>query len=139
MDKLEEIENDFINSAIANGYDKEKANKIWTYLIKFASYGFNHSHSIAYALVSYQLAYLKTYYPNQFYACLLSYNPTGKVANYLAEAKNNGIAILPPDINNSQVGFSIYNNKIIFGFASLKGIGSAGIEKIITARKQATG
>ncbi|MCQ2957249.1 MAG: hypothetical protein MJ233_05545 [Mycoplasmoidaceae bacterium] len=106
-------------------------------MLKFASYGFNHSHSIAYALVSYQLAYLKTYYPNQFYACLLSYNPTSKAANYLAEAKNNGITSLPPDINHSQVGFSIYDGKIIFGLGAIKGIGAAGIEKVLVARKEA--
>ncbi|MCQ3915237.1 MAG: hypothetical protein MJ195_00255 [Mycoplasmoidaceae bacterium] len=106
-------------------------------MLKFASYGFNHSHSIAYALVSYQLAYLKTYYPDQFYACLLSYNPTSKASAYLIEAKNNGIAILGPNINHSQVGFSIYEGKIIFGFGAIKGIGAAGIEKIIVARKEA--
>lgn len=137
FDSLKDIGKDFIDSAIKNGYSKAKAEEIFEYLLKFASYGFNHSHSIAYALVSYQLAYLKTYYPNQFYACLLSYNPTSKVANYLVEAKNNGIAILPPDINHSQVGFSIYDGKIIFGFASLKGIGAAGIEKILVARATA--
>ncbi|MCQ3907743.1 MAG: hypothetical protein MJ219_03245 [Mycoplasmoidaceae bacterium] len=105
------------------------------YLIKFASYGFNHSHSIAYALISYQLAYLKTYYPNEFYACLLSYNPTSKATAYVIEAKNNDITVLQPDINHSQVGFSIYDGKIIFGFAAIKGIGAAGIEKIIVARQ----
>ncbi len=136
LDKLESIGKDFIASAIKNGYSENKAKEIFNYLLKFASYGFNHSHSIAYALVSYQLAYLKTYYPNQFYACLLSYNPTSKVANYLVEAKNSGISILPPDINHSQVGFSIYEGKIIFGFSSLKGIGAAGIEKILVARQQ---
>lgn len=137
LDKLEGIEKEFIDSAIKNGYSEKKANEIFAYLLKFASYGFNHSHSIAYALVSYQLAYLKTYYPNQFYACLLSYNPTSKAANYLAEAKNNGITSLPPDINHSQVGFSIYDGKIIFGLGAIKGIGAAGIEKVLVARKEA--
>ena len=137
LDKLMDIEKEFIDSAIKNGYNQKKANEIWTYLIKFASYGFNHSHSIAYALVSYQLAYLKTYYPNEFYACLLSYNPTSKATAYVIEAKNNGITVLQPDINHSQVGFSIYDGKIIFGFAAIKGIGAAGIEKIIVARKAA--
>lgn len=135
LDKLESIGKDFINSAIKNGYSEAKAKEIFDYLLKFASYGFNHSHSIAYAMVSYQLAYLKTYYPNQFYACLLSYNPTSKATAYVIEAKNNGIAVLQPDINHSQVGFSIYDGKIIFGFGAIKGIGAAGIEKIIVARQ----
>ncbi|XQP55989.1 MAG: DNA polymerase III subunit alpha [Mycoplasmoidaceae bacterium] len=137
LDKLMDIEKEFIEAAIKNGYSDKKANEIWTYLIKFASYGFNHSHSIAYALVSYQLAYLKTYYPNEFYACLLSYNPTSKATAYVIEAKNNGITVLPPDINHSQVGFSIYDGKIIYGFGAIKGIGAAGIEKIIVARQEA--
>ncbi|XQP55380.1 MAG: DNA polymerase III subunit alpha [Mycoplasmoidaceae bacterium] len=137
LDKLESIGKDFISSAVKNGYTEKKANEIFAYLLKFASYGFNHSHSIAYALVSYQLAYLKTYYPNEFYACLLSYNPTSKATAYVIEAKNNGITVLPPNINHSQVGFSIYDGKIIFGFGAIKGIGAAGIEKIIVARAQA--
>ncbi|MBQ0045502.1 MAG: DNA polymerase III subunit alpha [Mycoplasma sp.] len=137
LDKLESIGKEFIESAIKNGYSEKQANEIFAYLLKFASYGFNHSHSIAYALVSYQLAYLKTYYPNQFYACLLSYNPTSKATAYVIEAKNNGITVLPPDINHSQVGFSIYEGKIIFGFGAIKGIGAAGIEKIIVSRQEA--
>ncbi len=136
LDKLLDIEKEFVSDASENGYSKDDANKIFQYLLRFASYGFNHSHSIAYALVSYQLAYLKTYYPREFYSCLLTYNngATAKVAQYLHEAKQNGITILPPSINYSQAGFSLHNKKIIFGFGCLKGIGFETLNKIIKAR-----
>ncbi len=138
VDKLLNIQKEFIEGASKNGYSKAKAEKIYEYLLRFASYGFNHSHSIAYALVSYQLAYLKTYYPREFYSCLLTYNngATAKVNQYLHEAKQNGIIILPPSINHSQAGFSLYNKKIIFGFGCLKGIGTETLNKILTAREK---
>lgn len=137
FDKIAKIKADFIKAAINNNYTEAKANQIFDYLIKFASYGFNHSHSIAYALIAYQMAYLKTYYPLQFYTCLLTYNPVAKINIYLQEAKANGITILPPDINHSDVGFSIYKNNIIFGFAPIKGIGGETVSKILTARAKA--
>jgi len=138
VDKLYEIKKDFIEAAVKNKFTEDKAEKIFEYLMKFASYGFNHSHSIAYALVSYQLAYLKTYYPHEFYACLLTYNnnSASKINQYLAEAKKNAIGILPPDINNSQFGFSLYNDKILFGFSALKGLGSETAAKILKAREE---
>ena len=139
IDKLYEIKNNFIEAAIKNDYSKEKAQEIFEYLMKFASYGFNHSHSIAYALISYQLAYLKQYYPLEFYACLLTYNnnSTAKITSYLKEAWKNGITILPPDINHSKFGFSLYQKKIIFGFSALKGLGAETISKILLAKQKA--
>jgi len=136
IDKLASIEKDFIESSIKNGYKKEEAQKIFDYILKFASYGFNHSHSICYSLISYQLAYLKTYYLLEFYACLLTYNNGAmtKVNTYLAEAKANGIIVIPPSINHSKQGFGIYDRKIIFGFASLKGIGIETLNKILKAK-----
>ena len=138
IDQLYEIESNFVQAAIKNNFTKQKAQEIFSYLLKFASYGFNHSHSIAYALISYQLAYLKTYYPNEFYACLLTYNnnSSSKIGQYLMEAKKNAITILPPSINFSQYGFSLHNKKIIFSLSGLKGLGSETIAKILHARKK---
>ena len=136
--QLYELENNFVQAAIKNNFSKEKSQEIFSYLIKFASYGFNHSHSIAYALISYQLAYLKTYYPKEFYACLLTYNNNSlsKISQYLLEAKKNAITILPPSINYSQYGFSLHNKQIIFSLSGLKGLGSETIAKILQARKK---
>lgn len=82
------------------------------------------------------MAYLKTYYPLEFFVCLLTYNnnATDKIITYLIEAKKNKIAILPPSINYSQNDFTIYQNKILFGFNAIKGIGYETIKKIITIR-----
>ena len=135
-DDLKQLKSDFITRAIKNNYLQDKANKIFEYVLKFGLYGFNKSHSISYAIISYQMAYLKTYYPLAFFVCLLTYNnnATEKIITYLIEAKKNKIAILPPSINFSKNDFTIYQNKILFGFNAIKGIGYETIKKVITIR-----
>ncbi len=133
---LKQLKYDFITKAVKNNYSQEEANKIFEYILKFGLYGFNKSHSISYAIISYQMAYLKTYYPLEFFVCLLTYNnnATDKIITYLIEAKKNKIAILPPSLNYSQENFTIHQGKILFGFNAIKGIGYETIKKIITIR-----
>ena len=130
--------NEFIDAAIKNGYSEKDAKQISNYIFKFANYGFNHSHSLAYSYISYQMAYLKTYYPLEFYCCLLTYmgGSAGKMTTYIEEAKRKGLKILQPDINNSISGFKIYNKSILFGLSTIKGIGFETIKKIIDARNE---
>ena len=139
-DDLQQLRSDFIVRAVKNNYSQDEASKIFEYVLKFALYGFNKSHSISYAIISYQMAYLKTYYPLEFFVCLLTYNnnATDKIITYLIEAKRNKITILPPSLNHSQNDFTIHQNKILFGFNAIKGIGYETIRKIITIRNDCT-
>lgn len=104
----------------------------------FAGYGFNKSHSAAYALIAYQTAYLKANYTAEFMACLISLesHDAEKMSFYLQEAKDLGITIVPPDINKSEINFTVVNNKIIFGLQGIKNVGLAALESIIAQRKQ---
>lgn len=138
VDKLVDLQKQFIQAAIKNNYLKEDAEKIFDYIFKFAFYGFNHSHSYAYATISYQMAYLKYFYPLEFFTCLLTYNngSFSKINQYILEAKKYGIIVAQPSIVSSSFDFSICNNKIVFGFLAIKGIGYETIKKIITARQQ---
>ena len=99
----------------------------------FAGYGFNKSHSAAYALIAYQTAYLKANYPAEFMACLISLEASNpeKMAFYLQEAKSMGLEILPPNINTSQIHFSVVDGKILFGLQGIKNVGLAALENII--------
>ena len=137
VDKLVDIQKQFIQAAIKNKYTKEDAEKIFNYVFKFAFYGFNHSHSYAYSTISYQMAYLKCFYPLEFFTCLLTYNNGlfSKINQYISEAKKHGIIVVQPSITNSSFDFSICKGKINFGFLAIKGIGIETIKKIITARK----
>ncbi|WP_052663050.1 DNA polymerase III subunit alpha [Mycoplasmoides pirum] len=135
-DKLVAIQSNFINAAVKNKYSVDDANKIYQYILHFANYGFNHSHAIAYSLLGYWLAYFKAHYPLEFYVTILEVNvgDENKVNLYVNESKNKNIDFLMPDINLSQQSFSILNNKIIFGFNSIKGIGNESIKKILLTR-----
>src|SRR5262249_17325199 len=111
-------------------------------MAKFAEYGFNKSHSAAYAFISYQTAYLKTHYPTEYMASLLTHEMgnTDKILFFIQDCRDHGIAILPPDINQSFVGFSVVGEKKTrFGLAAVKNVGGAAIESIIEARKDQGG
>ncbi len=128
----------FIEGAAKNNIDKHLANTIFDYMEKFASYGFNKSHSAAYALISYQTAWLKTHYPAEFMAAVLSsdMDNTDKVVLFLAECKNLGLAMVPPDINISNYRFTVNtDNKILYGLGAIKGVGESAVEAILAARK----
>ncbi len=128
----------FMAGAKENKIDEKKAEYIFDLMAKFAGYGFNKSHSAAYALVSYQTAFLKAHYPAQFMASLLScdMNNTDKVVLYINECKEHGIEVLPPDINQSMKDFSVMDDKIRFGLAAVKNVGEAALDSIIEEREQ---
>lgn len=134
---MEQQRKNFISGCKKNNISENTANKIFDLIEYFAGYGFNKSHSAAYALVSYQTAYLKANYPIEFMTALLnseSDNPD-KIVEYINESGRMGIKILPPDINESFSGFTIVNdNTIRFGLLAIKNVGKAAIEGIIKAR-----
>lgn len=130
-------EEKFIKGAIERGIAKEKAEKIFHLMAQFADYGFNRSHSFAYAYLAYQTAYLKAHYPTHFYAAVLSNElaNTEKLARYIAEMKTFDIKLLPPDVNTSQEGFTPIGKAIRFGLAAIKGLGTSAVQMIIGARE----
>ncbi len=126
----------FLEGARKNNIKADKAIKIWEQMETFAEYGFNKSHSTAYAFISYQTAYLKANYPVEFMAALLTSERDNRdnIIKYINGAKEMGIAILPPDINESDSDFSISRCNIRFGLSAVKHVGAAAIEAIIAAR-----
>ena len=129
---------DFLEGARDSGIDVKVAAQIFDLMAHFAGYGFNKSHSAAYALIAYQTAYLKANYPFEFMASLLSSvmdNPD-KVPRYMDECKRMGIQILPPDVNRSLVDFSVSEGQIRFGLAAVKNVGRSAIHAIIEARQE---
>ncbi|MDF2700177.1 MAG: dnaE [Haloplasmataceae bacterium] len=128
----------FIQSAIKNGYDKNTASELYEYIVKFGDYGFNKSHSVAYALVSYQMAYLKANYLTPFMVILLS-NVLGSESQtykYIKDCKRYGIKILPLSINKSYNNYVIENHNIRISFLVIKGIGYSTSEAILKERGQ---
>lgn len=126
-----------VPGCIANGIDEKTANKIYDEMIDFAKYAFNKSHAAAYAVVSYQTAWLKYYYPVEFMAALMTSvidNP-GKVAEYIYSCRQMGIQILPPDINKGFGSFSVDNGNIRYGLAAIKSIGKPVIQAILKERE----
>jgi DNA polymerase-3 subunit alpha len=131
-------EEKFINGAIELGIADDKARRIFTLMAQFADYGFNRSHSFAYAYLAYQTAYLKAHYPTHFYAAVLSneITNTNKLAKYISEMKAFGIRLLPPNVNSSYEGFTPTKDAILFGLAAIKGLGSSAVQMIIAARDE---
>jgi DNA polymerase III subunit alpha len=127
----------FLDGAQANGIDKHIANNIFDLMEKFAGYGFNKSHSVAYAMLTYQTAWLKTHYPAEFMSAVLSsdMDNTDKVVHFLHDSKNLGLQILPPDINTSNYQFLPSTDKeILYGLGAIKGVGQAAVESILASR-----
>ncbi|MDA8241775.1 MAG: DNA polymerase III subunit alpha [Nitrospiraceae bacterium] len=126
----------FVKGAIANGISEKKAGKIFDLMELFAEYGFNKSHSAAYAYVSFQTAYLKAHYPVEFMAATLSSdrNDTDKIVKSINECRKMKIEILPPDINLSGREFKVIGNSIRFGLEAVKGVGGAAIESVLEVR-----
>ena len=129
VDKLRE-------EIIGNGYSQEVANSICEMLQAVGGYSFNKSHSISYAVLGLQTAYLKTHYPVEFYTACFNYIDKSKISKYLVDAKANGIEILLPNINKSQAKFSVYNGKVLFGLEMIQGLGESVISQILQDREQ---
>jgi DNA polymerase-3 subunit alpha len=128
----------FLAGAREKGFNEKKAGKIFDLMEHFAGYGFAKSHSTAYAVLAYQTAYLKANYPWHFAAALLTIEAqnTDKLATYLAEARDRGIPVLPPDINESQLAFSVEPGRgVRFGLTAIKGLGDSAVTAIIAARR----
>lgn len=137
-DQLEDFKKKFEIKAIENGYSKKEFDNIYNYIYTFANYGFNHSHSISYSLISYWLVYLKYYYPVEFMITLMSTfeGSAGKVEMLIEECKRLNINVLPPSINTSMKSYSLKKRDILMGFNSIKGIGEETSKKIIAAREK---
>lgn len=128
----------FLEGARKKGIDPKKAEKIFDLMAKFAEYGFNKSHSAAYALVAYQTAYLKAHHPVAFMAALLTNDRanTDKVVKDIAECRDMGIRVLPPDVNESDLHFTVVGDAIRFGLAAVKNVGEAAIENVLAVRRK---
>jgi len=128
----------FIEGAVQRGYPPKKIEKIFDLMAQFAGYGFNKSHSAAYALLAYHTAYLKTRYPVEFMAALLTSvtGSTDDVVKYINECREMGIAVEAPDINVSDANFTPHGNAIRFGLAAVKNVGHHAIESIVAGRKE---
>ena len=135
-EEMEKHEAKFIDGAVARNIKKEKAQQIFSLMAQFADYGFNRSHSVAYAYLAFQTAYLKAHYPEHFYAAVLSneLDDTAKVFKYVQELRSQQIKLLPPDINESEAGFTPVKGGIRYGLEALKGVGHASVEAILEAR-----
>ena len=127
----------FVDGAVANNIKRDKAEAIFKLMAQFADYGFNRSHSIAYAYLAFQTGYLKAHYPSFFFASVLSHesDDSAKVYKYSSELRSMGLSLLPPDINESDDSFTPSQDSVRFGLNAIKGIGTATITAIVEARK----
>jgi DNA polymerase III subunit alpha len=128
----------FVRGAVKNGIPEDKAQYIFDLMETFGGYGFNKSHSAAYAMIAFQTAYLKAHFPVEFTAALLSsiMDKTDSVVKYMAECRQQNISVLPPDINESEKMFSVSGEHIRFGLAAVKNVGEGAIDNIVKVRKQ---
>jgi len=137
MDRQKET---FLSGAKELGIDTRKAEAIFDQMAKFAEYGFNKSHSAAYALIAYQTAFLKAHYPVEFMAALLTcdMDSTDKVVKNISDCREQGIEVLPPDINTSGLSFTVVRTSMRFGLGAVKNVGAGAIEAILEARTEST-
>ncbi|MBD1380102.1 DNA polymerase III subunit alpha [Metabacillus arenae] len=128
----------FVTGCLKKGYKENTAHKLYDLIVKFANYGFNRSHSVAYSMIGFQLAYLKTHFPLYFTAALLTsvIGNDSKIAHYLREAKQQNIEILPPSINKSSYPFIPEKKGIRFSLAVIKSVGVSAVKEIFHVRKQ---
>lgn len=149
-DVMERVKNEFlygrqdengniiIPGAARNGIDEKTATKIIDSIMSFASYAFNKAHAASYAVVAYRTAYLKYYYPKEFFAALMSsfLDNLDKVAEYIELCRRTGISVLPPSVNKSNIEFSVFDGKIVFGLAAIKNVGRTFVSDIIEERNK---
>src|SRR5256712_2477980 len=135
---MEQQRDKFVAGAVANGYTKQKAAEIFDFIAPFARYGFPKAHSVTYALIAYQTAWLKVHHPRHFMAALMTseMDRTEQVVKFINETVQMGIEILPPDINESNYSFTVVGRNIRFGLGAVKGVGQSAIESILVARRE---
>lgn len=139
VEEMEEQRQVFVKGCLENAVSAEQANEIFDLIQYFAGYGFNKSHSAAYAMISYQTAYLKAHYPVEFLAAFLSSHIGAKkevLARYVREVRSGGIEVLPPDVNESEAGFTAVGDVIRFGLSAVAKAGSGAVEAILRARRE---
>ncbi|PWU20078.1 MAG: DNA polymerase III subunit alpha [Bdellovibrio sp.] len=138
MDKHRER---FLRGAEERRFDRKKSEDLFELMYKFADYGFNKSHAAAYCVVAAYTAYLKHYYPAEFYAALLSteLSDTDKVVKYVKDAQRHGLQVLPPNVRHSEFLFTVKGNDIYFGLGAIKGLGESAIRAILEGREAASG
>lgn len=129
---------EFVKGAVERGFAKSVAAEIFDLIEKFASYGFNKSHSVAYSVIAYQTAYLKAHYPAEFLAAAMSaeFGSTDTVVQLIEDARKMGINVLPPDVNESDVNFIVTADGIRFGLSAIKNVGVPAVESIIKTRNE---
>ena len=127
-----------IPGALARGVSEDVANSIYDEILDFASYAFNKAHAVSYAIVAYCTAYMKCHYPREYMAALLSsiLDNSQKVAEYIAECRELGIKLLPPDVNESDADFTVSGENIRFGLVAIKSVGRASIENLVAERRE---
>ncbi|BAF71527.1 DNA polymerase III subunit alpha [Sulfurovum sp. NBC37-1] len=141
-EEMDKLKDEFAEGAAEKGFDRAKAADLFDLIVKFAGYGFNKSHSAAYAMVTFYTSYLKYYYPTEFMAAILTLekNNTDKVVKYVDELKQMGIKLLPPDINRSGLVFEATNidgdEVVMFGMGAIKGAGDIAITSMLEAREE---
>src|ERR1035438_6263688 len=136
---LDKMKSKFIEGGTKNKLSLDKLEKIWTDWEAFAQYAFNKSHSTCYALVAFQTAYLKTHYPAEFMACVLTHHLSNidKITFFMEESRRMGMPVLGPDLNESEYKFSVNDKGAIrFGLGAVKGVGEAAVSSIIDERKR---
>jgi DNA polymerase III subunit alpha len=128
----------FVRGAVRNGYPEDTAAHIFDLMAYFAGYGFNRSHSVAYALIAYQTAYLKAHFPREFMAALITsdMDNTDKVMRFIGDCRDMGISVLPPDINEGFHGFTVSGESIRFGLGAIKGVGQNAVTALMRERDQ---
>ena len=140
---IDEFHEKFIEGATDKGLAKDKADNLWGMIQKFAGYGFNKSHSTAYALIAYMTAYLKAHYPVEFMAALLSGDIPGRnfkkkdsLVEHMEDCQRMAIEVVPPDVNSSDADFRVKGKQIFFGLSAIKGCGGGAADAIVAARKE---
>ncbi|MDH5668371.1 MAG: DNA polymerase III subunit alpha [Nitrospira sp.] len=137
-EEMEKLRVKFLDGAKQNAIPEKKAEKLYELIQKFAGYGFNKSHAAAYAVLCYQTAYLKSHYPTEFMAALMTTDTgnTDKIMGYFTECRDLGIKVLGPDINKSQKNFAVADGAIRFGLAAIKNVGESAVESIVAIRNE---
>ncbi|MES2801399.1 MAG: DNA polymerase III subunit alpha [Bdellovibrionota bacterium] len=135
-EEMEQHRQRFLKGAAERGHDKQKSDELFELMYKFADYGFNKSHAAAYSVITAQTAWVKHYYPAEFFAALLSteVGDTDKVVKYVKDAQKRGLEVRPPHVNFSDYLFSVKGEVVYFGLGGIKGVGNAAVEAIIEAR-----
>ncbi|MFT6803493.1 MAG: DNA polymerase-3 subunit alpha [Nitriliruptoraceae bacterium] len=138
LELMQSFSEQFVEGGQTNGYEKKLMTDLWELIVKFAAYGFNKAHTVAYGVVSYQTAWLKAHYPVEYMAALLTSVKNNKDTKpiYLNECRRMDIPVLPPDVNVSEADFSADGDEIRFGLAAVRGVGEGFVEAIVAARQR---